>query len=570
MSIAMGGAMTMSEVTRGPTAMFVRIAAGIVVLLLSARPGAAGVVQPFPEGFLWGVAISGFQNDMGQGAPNDENSDWWVWVRDPDNIATGKVSGELPEDGPGFYNLFGNHARRARRLRANAFRMSIEWSRIFPSSTAAVDISGGFTSEVIEQMDALADQDEVAHYREVLTELRKRGLEPMVTLTHFTLPLWLHDPIAIRDAFASVNPLTDPVPPGLTQSGWLDASVVDEFAKYAAYAGFVFGDLVDIWATINEPVVVITEGYLNIAGVGDFYPPGVASFAAVLALLDPLLTGHARAYDALHATDTTDASGDGTAAMVGLVKHMVAADPSNPASPLDVASAANFDYLFNRAALTAVTSGAFDANLDGDTSDPGEQRPDLAGRSDYVGVNYYRRATVVGLGFPLSPFIPMFDFIPILSYGTPQDPTAPPCPSECNDMGWEIFPQGLRRVLSFVGALGVPIIITEHGIPDGADERRAQFIFDHLSVLQQAIADGVADVRGYMHWTLMDDFEWTSGYFPQFGLREFDRATGMQRRRNGARPFQNVARHNGITTRLIRKFGSPSGAFLDVPKGVLE
>ena len=117
----------------------------------TAQPAAAKVFQPFPEGFLWGVAISGFQNDMGQGALNDENSDWWVWVRDPDNIATGKVSGDLPEDGPGFYKFYGKAARQARRLGANAFRMSIEWSRVFPTSTAAVDILGGFTPAVLAE-----------------------------------------------------------------------------------------------------------------------------------------------------------------------------------------------------------------------------------------------------------------------------------------------------------------------------------------------------------------------------------------------------------------------------------
>ena len=125
-------------------------------------------------------------------------------------------------------------------------------------------------------------------------------------------------------------------------------------------------------------------------------------------------------------------------------------------------------------------------------------------------------------------------------------------------------------MLAFVGTLGVPVIITENGISDSADEKRAQFIFDHLSVMQEAIDDGVADVRGYLHWTLTDDFEWTSGYFPEFGLREFDSATAKERRRKGARPFKSIARHNGITSCLIRKFGSPSAAFLDATTGVLD
>ena len=110
----------------------------VCVLVLSAPvPARAGVVQPFPPGFLWGTAIAGFQSDMGVGAPNDTNSDWWVWAHDPGNIGHG-VSGDLPEQGPGFYDLYAKDASLAhKRLRNDALRLSIEWSRIFPSSTAS-------------------------------------------------------------------------------------------------------------------------------------------------------------------------------------------------------------------------------------------------------------------------------------------------------------------------------------------------------------------------------------------------------------------------------------------------
>ncbi|HEV7735083.1 MAG TPA: family 1 glycosylhydrolase, partial [Candidatus Binatia bacterium] len=208
-----------------------------LALALSAGAAVAQVPRPFPPGFLWGTAISGFQSDMGGGAPTDTNTDWWVWVRDPLNLAQGRVSGDLPETGPGFWTRFDTDGRLARRgLRNNALRMGIEWSRIFPTSTAGVDISGGFTPAVLAQLDALADPAAVAHYREVFTALRARGLEPMVTLNHFSLPLWVHDPIAVRNAFATVDPLAGPVPPGLAQSGWLDPAIVPEFAKLAAYA----------------------------------------------------------------------------------------------------------------------------------------------------------------------------------------------------------------------------------------------------------------------------------------------------------------------------------------------
>jgi beta-glucosidase/6-phospho-beta-glucosidase/beta-galactosidase len=528
----------------------------VLALLLPAAAHGTKVVRPFPAGFLWGTAISGFQSDMGVGAPNDATTDWWVWSHDPDNVTAGRVSGDLPEGGPGFWELFDADARLARRrLQSNALRMGIEWSRIFPSPTTGVDISGGITPAVVAALDALADQGAVAHYREVLAALRARGLEPMVTLNHFSLPLWLHEPIAIRDAFVAVDPFNGDVPPGLTRSGWLDPAIVDEFTRFAAYAGARFGDLVDLWCTINEPIVILVSGYVNFPGIGGNFPPGVFNFAAVVQAIPQLVAAHARGYDALHATDTADANGDAAPVAAGIVHNMVAFHPLDPASALDVTGAAHADAIYNRLLLTAITSGDFDANLDGDTTDPGEHRPDLAGRSDFIGVNYYLRAAVAGLPFPVTPRIPLFDFLPTFSYQTPQNPTAPPCPSTCTDFGWEIYPQGLREVLTFVGTLGLPVHVTENGLADAADVLRAQYIYDHLSTLSRVITDGVADVRGYFHWSLTDNFEWSSGYYPRFGLFTYDPVGGRRTLRRGARPYRSIARRNGITGRLVRRYG---------------
>jgi beta-galactosidase len=525
-----------------------------VAALLGARGAGARVTNPFPDGFLWGTAISAFQSEMGVGAPSDTGTDWWVWVRDPNNIAAHRVSGDLPEAGPGFYALFDTDARLAhRKLHNDALRLSIEWSRIFPTSTAGVDISGGITPAVLSALDALADQTEVAHYRTVLEALRARSLEPMVTLNHFTLPLWIHDPIPVRDAFAGLGP-DDDVPAGLTHAGWLDPAIVDEFTKFAAYAGWKFGDLVDLWCTVNEPVVVIVSGFVNVAGVGGNFPPGVFNFPAVLATLPNLVAAHARAYDALHATDTIDADGDGVAVQAGVVHNMVAFHPADPNQPLDVAGAAHADYIYNRAYLNAVTAGQFDANLDG-TIDPNEMRPDLAGRNDFIGVNYYLRAAVTGLPFAVSSHIPLFDFLPTFGYRTDHNPGAPPCPSTCSDFGWEIYPAGLREVLTFVGTLGVPVYVTENGIADAADTLRPRYLVDHLTTLQGVIADGVADVRGYFQWSLTDNFEWSSGYFPEFGLASYDPMTGKRHLRRSARVYRSIARHNGITAGLRSRVG---------------
>ncbi len=537
--------------------MMRRVSLSLLALCVVAVTSARASGLPFPDGFRWGTAIAGFQSDMGVGAPNDPNTDWWVWAHDAQNVAEHRVSGDVPENGPGFWRLFAKDAKLVRRkLRGNAFRMGIEWSRIFPASTASVDISGGITPAVLAQLDALADQDAVVHYRQVFTALWAQKLEPMVTLNHFGLPTWIHDGPAVRDAFLSVDPFAGPVPPGLAAGGWLDPSTVDEFAKFCAFAAWKFGDLVDVWVTLNEPVVVVVSGYVNAPGVGGNFPPGVFNFAAVLQVIPNLVAAHARGYDAVHAYDTIDADGDGVAARVGVVHNMVAFAPVSPAAK-DVTGAAHADYLFNRIFPNAVVSGNFDANLDGDTDDPGEAaRPDLVGRCDFLGVNYYLRAQVLGTGFALTPLVPLFDFIPILSYQTPQNPGGSPCPTTCTDFGWEIYPQGLREVLTYAGTLGVPIYITENGIADATDEKRAQYTYDHLAVLQQAIADGVADVRGYYHWSLTDNFEWSSGYYPKFGLFSYNPATGARKRRRGAFPFREAARSNAITNKLIGKYGN--------------
>jgi beta-galactosidase len=376
---------------------------------------------------------------------------------------------------------------------------------------------------------------------------------PMVTLNHFSLPLWVHDPIAVRAAFASLDSDAD-VPPGLSQAGWLDPAIVDEFAKFAAYAAWKFGDLVDLWCTINEPVVVIVSGFINVPGVGGNFPPGIFNFPAVLAAVPNLVAAPARAYDALHAADVVDADGDGVPVEAGVVHNMVAFHPNDPNRAEDVTGAEHANYIYNRLFLVAVTSGAFDANLDGDVDDPGEMRSDLAGRSDFIGVNYYLRATTTGFGAPVTQRIPLFDFLPTFRYRTPSTPGAPPCPSTCSDFGWEIYPAGLREVLAFVGTLGVPVYVTENGIADAGDALRARYIVDHLVTLQGVVADGVADVRGYFHWSLTDNFEWSSGYFPEFGLATFDPTSGRRRLRAGARPFRSIARHDGITARLLARY----------------
>jgi beta-galactosidase len=224
-------------------------------------------------------------------------------------------------------------------------------------------------------------------------------------------------------------------------------------------------------------------------------------------------------------------------------------------NPLDVQGTQHADYLFNLLFLNGAINGDVDANANG-TIDSGEHHPELVGKADFVGVNYYFRAVVQGLPVPLTPVIPILDFIPTTSYQTPQNPTAPPCPSTCSDFGWEIYPIGLREMLAEAATYGRPIYITENGIADANDDQRPAYLVHHLEVLDQAIADAVADVRGYFHWALMDNFEWASGYFPKFGLYAVNAKKRLVTRQS-ARDYRRIVKANAIPADLATLFGPP-------------
>jgi beta-galactosidase len=512
----------------------------LVLLVPLALPGAVAA-RDFPRDFLWGTAISAFQTEAGGSPANqDPRSDWWVWSHDPTNIQRGWVSGDLVERGPGHWNRYREDVELARRrLGANSFRLSIEWSRIFPRSTAAVPVGDRLDVRDLRRLDRLADKDAVRHYRAELRLLRRRGLTAFATLNHFTLPTWLHDPIAARGAFAGRGP-DDPLPSGFGPAGWLDGATVREFGKYAAYLAWKLGRLVTYWTPINEPLVVATNGYVNVPGAfAGFFPPGVFSFTGAIEVVRNLARANAVAYDAVHRFDRH--------ARVGPVHNMIAFTPRDPTSERDRLGADHADYVFNRLFLNAVVKGEEDANVDG-LIEPGERRPDLGGKADYIGLNYYFRSRVLGLGTSISTRIQLVDFLPTITYRTPQSPGAPPCPTICTEFGWEVYPEGFRTSLRTAGSYGLPVYVTENGLADSDDDQRADYLLSHLEAMRDAMRAGVP-VRGYLHWSLVDNFEWAAGYYPQFGFFAFDPETLRRIERPSARLFAQVARSGNLPSR---------------------
>jgi beta-glucosidase len=386
-------------------------------------------------------------------------TDWTDWEK-------GRYPGGAPHVADGAsaaraadsWNLWREDVAACERLGANMYRLGVEWSRLEPAEGAW-------------------DEAAAARYREMFAALRAARVEPMVTLYHFTLPPW----VAAR-------------------GGWDWEGAPAALAAFARRAGAAFGDLVDWWITLNEPNVYVAKGYL--AGQ---WPPGAKDPARAVRALAAFERAHGLMTEALRAADTRDADGDGHATRVGIAHNVRIFDPRSW-SPVDRYTARAADDFFDQQFLDAVATGRLRAKLPR-APEIDEPFPALAGSFDFLGVNYYTRELTVGHLFGDKHYEPT---------------TAPDRPT--SDMGWEIYPEGLYRVLMrYAGSdgHGWPLFVTENGVADARGDRRPDFLRSHLYALDRARADG-ANVIGYLHWSLIDNFEWSYGYEGRFGLFAID------------------------------------------------
>ena len=490
----------------------------------------------FPDGFSWGVSTAGFQSEMGTGAPSDTNSDWWQWTHDPVNSLLFGWKGGLPENGPGAYVQYPTDVALATDgVGANAFRMSIEWSRIFPESTQSVDISGGVTPEALEALDALADQDEVAHYRDVLTAMRAAGLDPLLTVNHFTLPLWINDPAQAR--LQEIFGLTPQ-----SGAGWVSPSTATEFAKYSAYLAWKYGDQVTHWVVLNEPVPSMLTSYYAIPFATNFPPALVRTDLVAVGLLNEA-AAYSASYDLIHQLDPD--------ADVGFALNMYSWRGGDPANPGDQQAAAQFSDFYNRWFPDAVLRGEVDANFDGVIT-PDEVHPELAGKADFFGVNYYSQGILINFGGASVPGLPVVkgypQFSPLINV------VAGGCPAtECTDTSQIIYPAGMREVIDIADSYGVPLWITENGLADADDNQRPSYVVRHLAVINKAIADGV-DIRGYTAWALTDNLEWVLGYDPRYGLYSYDPVTLARTPRPSVGLVREIFSGNAIPADVFRTY----------------
>jgi beta-galactosidase len=495
----------------------------------------------FPEDFLWGVSNSGFQFEMGGPAGNiDPNTDWYAWVHDPSNVQKGIVSGDLPERGVNYWNLYKQDHTIAKKLGLNAYRIGIEWSRIFPKSISAIEVgveraSDGNIAKIdiddsaLENLEKMADNDAVSHYRDVIEDLRANDFEVFVCLNHFTLPLWIHDPVTVRKTRLHTGP-----------KGWIDENTITEFTKYAAYMAWKLGDIVDNWATFNEPTVVPETGYI-IPQSG--FPPGLNDFRASRKVALHLVIAHARSYDVIKKIDTMKADGESdSAATVGLIHNVIPARPLSSKRKSDTKAVQFMDNMHNHFFVQPVCNGWLDENLNG-LKEKGELKNYLVQRLDWLGVNYYTRSVVKGKTSILARVFAGMSAIPemVHDYGFVCQPNAKSADGlQTSDLGWEIYPEGILEALNAMKTYGKPLYITENGIADERDAFRPSFMIEHLKVLERAVSEEKIDVRGYFHWSLTDNYEWAKGFGPKFGLYSIDLETKSRKSRKSAEIYKEI------------------------------
>ncbi len=385
----------------------------------------------FREGFLWGAATAAHQIEG-----NNVHNDWW----------RAEEAGVLPHRSGhacDSWNRWPDDIRLLQDMGLNAYRLSVEWARIEPEP-------GQFDHTALDT------------YRRMLEAMRDGGIEPLVTLHHFTNPAWLAD-----------------------RGGWTNAEVVPRFAQYAERVSRHLGDLVRWWITINEPSILGLKGYIE----GSWPPFRPRDLRGYLRLMRHTTYAHALGRQALRAARAD--------ALAGVAFALWPMHALRWWSPIDQLMARVGDWGWQGRVLNRTL-------------------PAL----DWIGVNYYSRTTV---GWPW----------PGKVVGTSDVRT---------DFGWEIYPRGLYDVLLRTGRYGKPVVITENGIADHDDHLRPAYLAAHLRQAHRAISRGV-DLRGYMYWSLLDNFEWAEGYSQCFGLATRDRVP-----RPSAQLYGTIARENELAS----------------------
>ncbi len=438
----------------------------------------------FPTDFLWGAATSAYQIEGSPLADGAGASTWHRFAHAPGKTFAGH-HGDIACD---HYRRFADDVRLMRDLGLGAYRFSISWSRVLPAGTGPVNRAG------------------LDFYSRLVDALLEHGIQPMATLYHWDLPQALEH-----------------------RGGWAHADSANWFAEYAELMYRALDDRVARWATINEPWVIVNEGYVE-----GRHAPGRRDWIEAAAVAKNLLKAHAAAVAAYRAVGKH---------AIGLVVNLI---PIHPASDTeaDRQAANRADAYLNRQFLDPVLLGTIPTDL-AEMFGPAwpvwtaEELQQIHAPIDFVGVNYYLRWIVcddAAAGPARARII-----------------TQPNCPRTATD--WEIYPNGLLEILQWVRSRygNLPLYITENGaafddvlLPNGSidDRPRVEYVHGHLKAARQAIDAGI-NLRGYFVWSLLDNFEWQAGYSKRFGIVYVDFDTQRRIPKASARWYSHVVQTNG-------------------------
>lgn len=471
--------------------------------------------------FTFGVATAATQiEDL------NPDTDWYLWTAPaPRGLEMGTFVGDASR---GFSRAL-DDVDLCRELHLDTYRFSVEWARVEPRR-----------DEVSE--------DALAHYDGLVDALVDAGIAPMITLHHFSSPVWVDDP---RDPDCAQGPSSTNL------CGWGHPqgaeAIIAELAEHARTLGARYGDRVDNWATVNEPINYLLASY----GVG-LFPPGrallIADFPGWLGIIRNYLRAHVAMYEALKEADTVDADGDGVAAQVGFTLNTIEWLPSRDNAPsddpADIAAADRIRYAYQHLFVDALIEGGFDSDLDQVLE---ESRPEWKGKIDWLGVQYYSRQGVSSTPaiIPVLDLMPCFGEFDFGSCVPPADPT-----HFVPALGYEYYEPGIYNILRDFSARwpGLPMTVTESGLGTENGTRRAEHIVRSLEQIHRARAEGV-DVRGYYHWSLFDNFEWAEGFIPRFGLYRVDYDTYERTPTAGAILLAEITAARAIDAAMLATYG---------------
>ena len=422
---------------------------------------------------MWGTATAAHQVEG-----NNTNNNWYRFEHQKDSNGKPRIHNNdksgLAAD---HWNRYKQDIGLMNELGVKYYRFSVEWSKIEPKN-------GIFNEKALE------------HYRELCTTLIDSGLTPVVTLHHFTHPIWFED-----------------------LGGFEKEENIKHYLEFSEFVFNKLSDLVPFWCTINEPAVYVSQGYFN--GV---FPPGKKDPVLAGQVMKNLLNAHVAVFRHLKTLP------NGMNVQIGLVKNITQFDPLRRWHILDWYFSGILNDIFTNNTIDLLTTGNFNFYLPG-MANISYKNTDAIGAIDFIGLNYYSRWHVKGHLNTATPF----------TFETrPEDIQT--------DMPYSIYPEGFYRAIQTISKLNKPIIITENGIADNKDDRRELFIERYLYALYKAIMDGY-DIRGYFYWTLMDNFEWAEGYAMKFGLYEVDFTTQKRELRKGSLAFSKIVKQPGADKR---------------------